>query len=115
MSGILVVMEQRGGRIARICWEALAAAQRLGDSASITAVVVGAQTEALAAEAGSRTPGKVLRVEHALLQPYTADGYITALQQLIQREDARVRGIPAHVPGSRLRACACRTFWPSAD
>jgi electron transfer flavoprotein alpha subunit len=87
MSGILVVMEQRGGRIARISWEALAAAQRLGDSASIAAVVVGAQTEAPAAEVAARAPGKVLRVEHALLQPYTADGYITALQQLIQREE----------------------------
>src|SRR5665213_2851954 len=87
MSGILVVMEQRGGRIARISWEALAAAQRLGDSTSITAVVVGAQTEVLAAKVAARTPVKVLRVEHALLQPYTADGYITVLQQLIHREE----------------------------
>ncbi len=87
MSGILVVMEQRGGRIARICWEALAAAQRLGDSASITAVVIGAQTEAPAAEVAARAPGKVLRVEHALLMPYTPDGCIAALQQLIQREE----------------------------
>ena len=87
MSGILVVMEQRGGRIARISWEALAAAQRLGDSANITAVVVGAQTEVFAAEVAARAPGKVLRVEHALLLPYTPDGYIAALQQLIQREE----------------------------
>ncbi len=87
MSGILVVMEQRGGRIARVSWEALAAAQNLGDSASITAVVLGAETEAPAAEVATRATGKVLRVEHPLLQPYTADGYITALQQLIQREE----------------------------
>jgi len=87
MSGILVVMEQRGGRIAHISWEALAAAQRLGNSASITAVVMGAQTETLAAEVVARAPVKVLRMEHALLQPYTPDGYIAALQQLIQREE----------------------------
>jgi electron transfer flavoprotein alpha subunit len=87
MSGILVVMEQRAGRVRRISWEALAAAQRLGDAASVTAVVLGAQIEAVAAEIAARTPGKVLRVEHPLLVPYTADGYTTALQQLIQREE----------------------------
>jgi electron transfer flavoprotein alpha subunit len=87
MSGVLVVMEQRAGRVRRISWEALAAAQRLGDAASVTAVVTGAQTDATAAEAAARIPGKVLRVEHPLLAPYTADGYIAALEQLIRRED----------------------------
>jgi len=87
MSGTLVVMEQRAGRVPRISWEALAAAQRLGDAAGVTAVVLGAQTEAVSAEVAARMPGKVLRVEHPLLAPYTADGYITALQQLIQREN----------------------------
>jgi electron transfer flavoprotein alpha subunit len=86
MSGILVVMEQRADRIARIGWEALAAAKQLGDPGNITAVVLGAQTESAAAEVASRAPGRVLRVEHPLLAPYTADGYMTALQQLIQRE-----------------------------
>jgi electron transfer flavoprotein alpha subunit len=86
MSGVLVVMEQRADRVRRISWEALAAAQRLGDVAGVTAVVLGAQTEATAAEVAARIPGKVLRVEHPLLAPYTADGYIAALQQLIQRE-----------------------------
>ena len=87
MSGILVVLEQRGGRTSRISWEALAAAQRLGDAAGVTAVVLGAQTETAAAEVAARTPGRLLRIEHPLLTPYTADGYITALQQLIQREN----------------------------
>jgi electron transfer flavoprotein alpha subunit len=87
MSSILVVMEQRAGRIARISWEALAAAMRLGDAASVTAVVAGAQTESLAAEVAGKVTSRVVRMEHALLEPYTADGYTTALQQLIQREE----------------------------
>ncbi len=86
MSGTLIVMEQSNGRIARINWEALAAAQRLGAGASVTAVVMGAQTEAAAAEVAGRTPGRVIRVEHPLLARYTADGYTIALQQLIERE-----------------------------
>jgi electron transfer flavoprotein alpha subunit len=86
MSSILVVIEQRAGKIARISWEALAAAQRLGPPASITAVLIGAETEALAAEIATRAPGNIIRVEHPLLAPYTADGFIAALQQLIQNE-----------------------------
>ena len=86
MSGILVVVEQRAGRIARISWEAIAAASRLGATSDITAVILGAQTEAPAAEVAARFPGKILRVEHPLLAPYTADGFILALQQLIQSE-----------------------------
>lgn len=87
MSGILVLMEQRAGRIARICHEALAAAGRLGGSTAATAVVLGEQTESAATEVAAKGLGKVLRVEHPLLAQYTADGYITALQQLIQREE----------------------------
>ena len=86
MSGILVVIEERTGKIARINWEALTAAKQLGDPSSITAVLVGAQTEAAANEIAARAPGKVLRVEHPLLAPYTADSFILALQQLIQNE-----------------------------
>lgn len=86
MSSILVVMEQRAGRIARISYEALAAAGQLGSSTAMTAVVLGEQTESAAAEVATKCPGKLLRVEHPLLATYTADGYITALQQLIQNE-----------------------------
>jgi electron transfer flavoprotein alpha subunit len=91
MSGVLVIIEQRAGQpanksIARISWEALSAAQRLGAPESLTAVVLGVETEVAAAEIATKAPGKVLRVEHPLLAPYTADGFILALQQLIEKE-----------------------------
>ena len=86
MSGVLVIIEQRAGKISRISWEALSAAQRLGAPESVTAVVLGAETEATAAEVAIKAPGKVMRVEHPLLAPYTADGFILALQQLIEKE-----------------------------
>ncbi|HEV8492255.1 MAG TPA: electron transfer flavoprotein subunit alpha/FixB family protein [Candidatus Angelobacter sp.] len=87
MSGILVVMEQRVGRISRISWEALAASQKFEGAGAVMAIVLGAETDASAAEVAARISGKVLRVEHPLLAPYTADGYVAALQQLIQREE----------------------------
>jgi electron transfer flavoprotein alpha subunit len=83
---ILLVLEESGGRIKRVSWEALAAGLRLGPAQSVTAVVMGAQTEALAAEAATKPVGKVLRVEHPLLAPYTPDGYTLALEQLIRAE-----------------------------
>ena len=84
MSGVLVIFEERADRVSRTSWEALAAGQRLSDA--VTAVVIGAQTESLATEIDARTPGKVVRVEHPLLAPYTADGFTLALEQLIRSE-----------------------------
>jgi len=86
MSSVLVVMEQRAGRIARIGWEALAAGQRMGSQRGlpVSAAIVGAQTESLAAEIATRPIDKVVCVEHPLLAHYTADGFTLALQQLIQ-------------------------------
>jgi electron transfer flavoprotein alpha subunit len=91
MSSVLVVLEPRAGRIARIGWEALTAAAHLAGSCSPTVAVLGADTETQAAEAAARTSGKVIRVEHPLLAAYTPDGYTTALEQLIHSES------PTHI------------------
>ena len=90
---ILVVLEERDGRVSRASWEAYAAAQSLGAAVSqpVSAVVIGAQTENLAAEVSARRPGRVIRLEHPLLKPYTADGFSLALEQLIAQEK------PSHV------------------
>ncbi len=83
---IFWVLEESGGHIKKASWEALAAALKLGPAQSVTAVVLGAQTEALAVEAASKGVGKVVRVEHPLLAQYAADGYKFALEQLIRAE-----------------------------
>ena len=48
MSGILVITEERDGRVSRSSWEALAAGQLLGSQTNqpVTAVVIGANTDA---------------------------------------------------------------------
>ncbi len=85
MSGIFVVLEDRGGRMSRISWEAVAAANLLAaqSSAKATAIVIGAQTESLATEAATKSVAKVIRIEHPLLAQYTSDGFTAALQQFI--------------------------------
>jgi electron transfer flavoprotein alpha subunit len=88
MSGVYVVIEDRGGRIGRISWEAVAAANLLAaqSGTKATAIVIGAQTEALAKEAATKGVAKVVRIEHALLNQYTADGFTNALEQFIRAE-----------------------------
>ena len=89
MSGIWVVLEERDGRIGRVSWEALAAGKKLAQLTGkpLNAAVIGASTESLAQEAVSKGVSKVARIEHALLSPYTPDGYTLALQQFIEKEN----------------------------
>ena len=81
MSGVLVVMEQRGGVLNRMSMEALAAGKAL-------AVMVGGECSAALLGAGGVSvsgAAKVYSVEHALLKDYTADGYVIALEQLVKK------------------------------
>ena len=88
MSGVWIVLEQREGRVGRISWEALAAGQRLAAQFNLAAnaVLIGSQTESLAAEVAGKANGKVVRVEHPLLTTYTADGFSLALEQFFRAE-----------------------------
>jgi len=88
MSGVWVVLEERDGRIGRISWEAAAAGRRLGEQLGqpVSAVIPGAETGSLAAEAAAKGFAKVVRVEHALLNAYTADAFTHALEQFFRAE-----------------------------
>jgi electron transfer flavoprotein alpha subunit len=84
---ILVVAEQRSGKLNRATWEAIAAAQELGRvvpaDAAITVAVVGSGILAAATEAALADVVKVVTVDHPALEAYTPDGYTLALSQLI--------------------------------
>jgi electron transfer flavoprotein alpha subunit len=88
MSSVWVVLEERGGRIARISWEAVAAAQKLASQsgAKPNGLVIGSQTESFAAEAATKGLARVMRVEHPLLDQYTSDSFSLALEQFIRAE-----------------------------
>ncbi len=88
MSGILVILEERDGHVSRASLEALAAGQLLASKINqpVSAAVVGANTDATAAEAAAKSVGKVIRVADPLLERYTPDGYTAALHQLIRSE-----------------------------
>jgi electron transfer flavoprotein alpha subunit len=89
MSGILVVLEHRGGAYNRMSWEALAAGQQIAAASGqpLSAVIVGSDLEALSGELANKKLEKGYRIEHALLKDYTSDGYVLALEQLIKKLD----------------------------
>jgi electron transfer flavoprotein alpha subunit len=85
---ILVIAEQRSGKLNRATWETVAAAQRLaatGGSAdsAITIVVPGSHIDGVAAELAAAQVQEIVTVDHPALASYTPDGYTTALQQAI--------------------------------
>jgi electron transfer flavoprotein alpha subunit len=80
---ILVIGEQRGGKLNRATWEAVAAAQSAGDE--IKVALLGTGAEAAAADIAAADLAEVLIVEAAPLADYTADGYVTALASLIEQ------------------------------
>lgn len=81
---VLVVGEQRGGRLNRATWEVIAAAQATGDS--ITVLVLGDAADAAASEVAAADVASVVIAEAPALADYTADGYVLALASLIQQD-----------------------------
>jgi electron transfer flavoprotein alpha subunit len=78
----LVVLEQRVGKWNRVSFEALAAAQQIGDT--VWSAILGSDVDALAVEAAAYPFEKVFALNDKALAEYTADGYTAALEQLIK-------------------------------
>jgi electron transfer flavoprotein alpha subunit len=87
MSGVLVVMEQRAGKWNKMSFEALAAGQQLAAKlgVGVSAAVAGEGLQALGGISSSGKLDAAYAVDHALLKDYTADGYVTALEQLVKK------------------------------
>jgi electron transfer flavoprotein alpha subunit len=78
---ILVVAEQREGKLNRATWETLAAAQQAGGP--IAVVVPGASVAGVAGELAAADVKEIVALESPALEPYTPDGYVTALAGII--------------------------------
>ncbi|HVQ16024.1 MAG TPA: electron transfer flavoprotein subunit alpha/FixB family protein [Vicinamibacterales bacterium] len=82
---ILVVAEQRDGKLNRATLETVAAAQALAGTDPIKAVVLGQSVGAVAQELADAV-SEVLLVEHATLAAYTPDAFAAAVQQVVASE-----------------------------
>jgi electron transfer flavoprotein alpha subunit len=82
----LVIAEQQGGVLNAASFEAIAAAQTLGDA--IRVVLTGANLSAAATPLAEADVAEVVLLESPLLDPYTADGAVAALAAHLATEPA---------------------------
>jgi electron transfer flavoprotein alpha subunit len=80
---ILVVAEQRQGKVNRASWETIAAAQQAGGPAAVA--VLGSNASTAAQELAAAEVSEVITVDAPALAEYTADGYVTALTSVIEQ------------------------------
>jgi len=93
---ILVVVEQREGKLNRVSWETLTAGQAIAAEMSWTleAAVAGGAVENLANEVAGKKVAKVYAIQSPKLDPYTADAFATGLKQFITSRQPRLVLMP---------------------
>ena len=93
---ILVVVEQREGKLNRVSWETVAAGQALAAETGWTleTAVVGLGVASIANEVASTKVSKVYSIESAALNPYTPDAFSAALKQFLDSQKPRIVLMP---------------------
>lgn len=89
---ILVIAEQREGKLNRASWESIVAAQGTGEPVKV--VVLGADVGEVAQELSAAAVTEVLAVQAPELAEYTADGVTHALVEVITAEQPSLVFIP---------------------
>jgi electron transfer flavoprotein alpha subunit len=93
---ILVVVEQRDGKLNRVSLETLTGAQALAAETGwgLEAAVAGSGVGDIANEIALRKVAKVYDVESPKLDPYTPDGFVAALKQLVEKAQPKLVLMP---------------------
>src|SRR5215471_3605474 len=93
---ILVVVEQREGRLNRVSWETITAAQAIAAATRLTleAAVIGSGTAQIASEIAAKKVAKVYDIESAKLEPYTPDSFAAALKQFLTSKQPKLVLMP---------------------
>jgi electron transfer flavoprotein alpha subunit len=93
---VLVIAEQRDGKLSRVTWEILAAGQALSAETGWTleAAVLGASVLSLAQEIAGKKVSKVFALEAPKLDRYTPDAFAAALEQFIAEKQPRIVLLP---------------------
>ena len=93
---ILVIVEQREGKLNRVSWETITGAQALAAATGWTleAAVVGSGVGDIAKEVATKKVAKVYDVESAKLAAYTPDGFVSALKTFIEQRQPKLVLMP---------------------
>ena len=93
---ILVVVEQRDGKLNRVSWETLTGAQAIAAETGwpLEAAVVGSGVGDIANEVAAKRVAKVYDLESSKLEPYTPDGFVAALKGFIEQKQPKLVLMP---------------------
>ncbi len=93
---ILVVVEQREGKLNRVSWETLTGAQALAAQTGWTleTAVVGSGMGDVANEIAAKKVSKVYSIESPKLAAYTPDGFVAALKRFIEQKQPKLVLMP---------------------
>src|SRR6266700_4930158 len=93
---ILVVVEQREGKLNRVSWETITAGQAIAAATgwSLEAAVVGGSAATFAAEVAAKKVAKVYAVESPKLEPYTPDAFAAGLKELLAAKQPKLVLMP---------------------
>jgi electron transfer flavoprotein alpha subunit len=93
---ILVVVEQREGKLNRVSWETLRAGQAIASETGwpLEAAVVGGSVAAIAGEVAAKKVAKIFAIENAKLELYTPDAFAAALKQFITSKQPKLVLMP---------------------
>ena len=93
---ILVVVEQREGKLNRVSWETLKGAQAVAAQTGWTleAAVMGSGVSGIAGEVAAKKVAKVYDIESAKLEPYTPDSFAFALKGFIEKTQPKLVLMP---------------------
>ena len=93
---ILVVVEQREGKLNRVSWETITAGQAIAAATgwALEAAVVGSGTASIAGEVARKKVAKVYAVESARLEPYTPDAFAAGLKQFLSSKQPKLVLMP---------------------
>jgi electron transfer flavoprotein alpha subunit len=93
---ILVVVEQREGKLNRVSWETITGAQAIAAETGWTleAAVAGSGVSDIAAEVAAKNVAKVYDIECSKLEPYTPDGFVAALKPFLEQKQPKLVLMP---------------------
>jgi electron transfer flavoprotein alpha subunit len=93
---ILVVVEQREGKLNRVSWETITAGQAIAAQTGWTlkAAVLGSGVGAIAGELAGKKLAKVYDIESAKLEPYTPDAFAHVLKEFLGKHPAKLVLMP---------------------
>ncbi len=91
---ILVVVEQREGKLNRVSWETITAGQAIAAATgwALEAAVVGASS--IAGEVAAKKVAKVYAIESPKLEPYTPDAFAVGLKQFLASKQPKLVLMP---------------------